>query len=110
MKEEFITKNYFDVTFERFEKRFEGFSNLVVESFGHLNLKIDEVAQRAEERLGKRIDGLERRIDSFELRVDARFNEVNNRIDDLAETKVSRHEHKLLERRVEALENSPATA
>jgi uncharacterized protein YlxW (UPF0749 family) len=73
-------------------------------------VKIDEVAQRTEEKLGKRIDGLEHRIDSFELRVDARFNEMNNRIDDLAETKVSKREHRLLKRRVEALENSPATS
>lgn len=88
MKEEFITKHYFDVTFERFSK-------LVMESFAHLNVKIDEVAQRTEEKLGKRIDGLEHRIDSFERRVDARFNEMNNRIDDLAETKASKHEHGL---------------
>jgi hypothetical protein len=106
MKEEFITKNYF----EGFEKKFEDFSNLVMESFAHLNVKIDEVANRTEERLGKRIDGLEHRIDIFELRVDARFNEMNSRIDDLVETKVSKHEHRLLKRRVEALENSPATS
>ncbi|MFA6158002.1 MAG: hypothetical protein WC763_00035 [Candidatus Paceibacterota bacterium] len=67
--------------------RFDKFSDLMMESFAHLNVKIDESIKASEERLGKRID-------SLEFKVDTGFREVNNRIDDLAETKVSRHEQK----------------
>jgi hypothetical protein len=118
MEKEFITKDYFDATFERFEKKFDDFSNLVMESFGYLNVKIDEVAQRTEEKLGKRIDEVEQklgaRIDRVEYRldakIDARFNEMSNRMDGMVENTVSRGEHKALKSRVQTLENSPATA
>ena len=102
MKEEFITKD----CFEKFEKKFDDFSNLVTESFAYLNVKIDEVAQRTEEKLGKRIDAVESRLDV----IDIRLNDISDCFDDMEETKVSRGEHKLLKSRVQALENTHAPA
>lgn len=114
MKEEFITKD----CFEKFEKKFDDFSNLVMESFAYLNVKIDDVAQRTEDKLGKRIDSLDQRlsarIDGVEQRldrkIDLRFNELSDRMDRMAENMVSRDEHKALKSRVQALENTHAPA
>jgi lipid II:glycine glycyltransferase (peptidoglycan interpeptide bridge formation enzyme) len=117
MKEEFITKDYF----EKFEKKFDDFSNLVMESFAYLNVKIDEVAQRTEDKLGARIDQVESRldakIDAVERRLDAKIDAIDSRLTDvsinvadLAETMVSRAEHKLLKGRVQVLENTHTPA